>query len=357
MKNRIFRLCLLLAVLAVGITVDADAQTGKKPQRTSQKKGTGTATKSGKKTSTSKNGKGNKNALAAAPAKDTIPAAPVIPEADLKLDTPKPSLRTDYAFERNLVKDRNPLPYEHIREDDAAYVQRVWREIDVHEKMNLPFVYKAEGDEGNQRFIIILLNAIKKGDITAFSAAGGDDRFTTPMTFKQIAELVVGKPVPKQVPDWAKDPDGSKGILKDTLIQKQFNPDDIERYWVKEDWIFDKESSRMVVRILGIAPLITIKNEDESFRAVTPLFWVYYPDLRPMLAKFEVYNGKNYGARISWEELFESRMFASRIVKSTISNPNDLPISAYIKDPILALLEGENIKEKIFNYEQDLWSY
>ena len=41
-------------------------------------------------------------------------------------------------------------------------MQRVWREIDVHEKLNIPFVYKAEGDNGNQRFIMILLNAIKK---------------------------------------------------------------------------------------------------------------------------------------------------------------------------------------------------
>ncbi|HKP31899.1 MAG TPA: hypothetical protein VJT83_04210, partial [Chitinophagaceae bacterium] len=61
--------------------------------------------------------------------------------------------------------------------------------------------------------------------------------------------------------------------------------------------------------------------------------------------------------RLSWEELFESRMFASRIIKSTIENPYDLPIQSYIKDPILRLLEGENIKERIFNYEQDLWSY
>jgi gliding motility associated protien GldN len=351
MKNRIIRLCLLFAVVAVGIT--ADAQTGNKPKpRTSTKK---PAPKGGKKTSSNKSKSGNTAAVNQQP-KDTIPKL-VAPEPDLKLDTPKPSLRSDYAFERNLVKDRTPLPYEHIREDDAAYVQRVWREIDVHEKMNVPFVYKAEGDGGNQRFIVILLNAIKKGEITAFSAQGGDDRFTTPMTFKQIAAEVVGTPVIKQVPWWDKDPDGSKGIMKDTMIMKDFNPDDIERYWIKEDWIFDKEASRMTVRILGIAPLLTIKNDDGSFRAVTPMFWVYYPDLRPMLAKNEVYNGKNFGARMSWEELFESRMFASRIIKSTINNPNDLPISGYIKDPILALLEGENIKEKIFNYEQDLWSY
>lgn len=345
MRNRIVKLCLLLAVLTVSAeAVNAQA---KKPSRPSQKRNT--PAKKG--ATTSKNN--NAAAAAIAPPVDTVKPAPV--EAKLEIAPVKKSLRNDNAIERNLVKDRTPLAYEHIREDDAAYVQRVWREIDVHEKLNLPFVYRADGDQGNQRFIYILLNAIKNDSITAFSAE--DDRFTTPITFKDIAEKLVGKPKIITVPDLAKDPDGSKGIFKDTTISEEFNPDKVERYWVKEDWVFDKESSRIYVRILGIAPLKTITNDDGSFRDVTPVFWVYYPDLRPVFAKHEVYNGKNYGARMSWEELFESRMFASRIIKSTINNPNDIFIKTFIKDPILALLEGENIKERIFNYEQDLWSY
>jgi gliding motility associated protien GldN len=342
MKNRIIRLCLFM--LAFGFLVEsADAQ----QKRPTKKRSTT------KKATTNKAKNTSNAALTTAPPKDTIKA----PVADLKIEDPRPSLRNDNAVQRNLVKDRTPLDYEHIREDDATYIQRVWREIDVHEKLNIPFVYKAEGDDGNQRFIMILLNAIKKGDITAFSAVGGDDRFTTPLPFSQIAELMVGKPKTQQIPDWANDPDGSKGLMKDTTITAEFNPDLVERYWIKEDVVFDKESSRMYTRILGIAPLQTILNDDGSFRAVTPIFWVYYPDLRPMLAKFDVYNGRNFGAKMSWEELFESRMFGSRIIKSTINNPNDFFISSYVKDPILALLEGENIKEKIFNYEQDLWSY
>jgi hypothetical protein len=88
------------------------------------------------------------------------------------------------------------------------------------------------------------------------------------------------------------------------------------------------------------------------------MFWVYYPDLRPTLAKYEVYNPKNMGnGRMTWEELFESRMFSSYIVKSTLDNPSNRQVRQMIKDPILALLEGDNIKERIFNYEQDLWSY
>jgi gliding motility associated protien GldN len=177
------------------------------------------------------------------------------------------------------------------------------------------------------------------------------------MTFREIAENMVGKPKVIQIPDMNQDPDGSKGLTKDTTITEEFNPDVVERYQIKEEWVFDKESSRMYVRILGIAPEKTVYNADGSFRAVMPVFWVYYPDLRPFLAKYEAYNGKNYGARMSWEELFESRMFSSRITKSTIDNPSDAFISNYIKDPILGLLEGDDIKEKIFNYEQDLWSY
>jgi gliding motility associated protien GldN len=344
MKKRFIRLSLLAVVIAMALgTAQAQAPAARKKTKRSTVK---------KKTNTNKNSAAN---TAVVPPKDTVkPVQEFI--ADIKLDTPRKSLRNDASIELQLVKDRTPLAYEHIREDDAVYRQRVWREIDVHEKMNLPFVYKASEDNGNQRFISILLNLIHSGDVTAFDAAI-DDRFTTPMTFRQIAESMVGKPHTIQIPDMTQDPDGSKGLTKDTTIQEDFNPDQVERYEIKEEWVFDKESSRMYVRILGIAPEKTILNADGSFRAVLPIFWVYYPDLRTFLAKYEAYNGKNYGARMSWEELFESRMFSSRVVKSTIDNPGDNFISAYIKDPILGLLEGDDIKEKIFNYEQDLWSY
>lgn len=280
MRNRIIRLCLLVVVLA-GATEVASAQA--KP-RTSKKRTT-TTKKTTQKTT------GNAASTVAAPAKDTTPVA--MPEPELNLGVIRKSLRNDDAIERNLVKERTPLNYEHIREDDAVYRQRLWREIDVHEKLNLPFVYKADADNGNQRFVNILLNAIKYDSVTAFSAAM-DDRFTTPMSLKDITTKLVGKPTTIQVPDWAKDPDGSKGYTRDSIVVQEYNPDLIEKFWIKEDVVFDKESSRLHVRILGIAPLLTIKNPDGSFRDVEPLFWVYYPDLRPILARYEAYNGKNY---------------------------------------------------------------
>jgi gliding motility associated protien GldN len=322
----------------------ADAQTRKK-------------TTSSKKTTAKKTNTKQADANLAAAAIDTVPKAVVPPRDPLAMDPIRKSLRNDAAVDRNPLRDRTPLAYEHIREDDAWFRQRVWREIDVREKMNLPFRYKADEDNGNQRFISILLSSIKSGDVSAFDATV-DDRFTTPMTISKIGELLAGKCDTSQVPDWVKDPLGQKGLVKDTVICNELNLDDITKFMIKEEWVFDKESSRMHARILGIAPMKTYIDANTGIvLGESPVFWVYYPDLRPILSSHEVYNGKNFGARMSWEELFESRFFSSYIVKSTMENPFDMYIRQYIKDPILVLLEGENIKEKIFNFEQDLWSY
>lgn len=264
-------------------------------------------------------------------------------------DSVAPSLRNDNAVNEQQIKDRPPLAYKNIREDDAVYKQRVWREIDTREKMNLPFRYAANEDNGNQRFISILYSAIQSGEVTVFS--GDDDRFTTPMTKEEVSKAITGGLDTVPVTNMEGE------VVSYEARQRMIDPDSVYRYRLKEEWIFDKETSRMFVRILGIAPIMTQYTSTGVSVGDRILFWVYYPDLRPTLAKYEVYNGKNFAGRMSWEELFESRFFASTITKSTLDNPFDKSLREYIKDPLFRLLEGENIKEKIFNYEQDLWSY
>jgi gliding motility associated protien GldN len=266
-------------------------------------------------------------------------------------DSIRKSLRPDAAFDKGFINERTPLPYEHLRWDDALYTERVWRELDLREKMNMPFRYKAEDDNGDQRFISILLAAVKSGEVTAFA----DDRFTTPLSMQEVGQLTAGGEADTNA---VRDVDDPNKIVKYVVTQAAFDPDAVVKLRLKEDWVFDREASRMFVRILGIAPLKIIYNSNGTERGTSQMFWVYYPDLRPVLARYEVYNPKNMGVgRMTWEELWESRMFSSYITKSTLDNPFNRNIRQTLKDPILALLEGENIKERIFNYEQDLWSY
>lgn len=262
----------------------------------------------------------------------------------------KKSLRNDNAFDKSSLSLRTPLPYEHLRADDALFAEKVWRELDLREKLNQPFRYAAESDNGSQIFVNILLRAVNTGEVTAFA----DDRFTTPKTPAEIQQQTVGQNDTVAVTD----PNDINKVIEYRVTRASFDPNSVTKIAIKEEWVFDREASRFFCRILGIAPLETKYFPNGQERGSTVLFWVYYPDLRPILTKYEVYNPKNMGnSRMTWEELFESRMFASYITKSTLDNAANRTIRSYIKDPILALLEGENIKDKMFNYEQDLWSY
>ena len=346
MKRNIVK-CIFLS-LCLGVLGNvAEAQTKKKTPSRSVKKRT-----TAKRTTNSKT-KANINPSV------KVDTAVVIapPKIDsLPIEIVKKSLRANDAIERNLVKERTPLAYENLREDDAVYREKIWREIDTREKMNLPFRYSANEDNGNQRFISILFKAIQdgpdNGGVTVFSPV--DDRFTTPMTVSEVADKISGGAV--QVPIT----DSLGNVTSYKTVTAEVNLDSFYKFRIKEEVIFDKESSRLFWRILGIAPVKNVITSAGINLGETELFWVYYPDMRPIFAKYEVYNGKNFGARMSWEELFESRMFYGRIIKSTLDNPFDQELSqqqGLKNNRILQLLEGENIKDKIFNYEQNLWSY
>lgn len=340
MKKSLWKYLLLL-VLFGGFAEVASAQKKKATTRKSTKRTTKTKTKAKIEPSTATADTVAAVVAVAAPANDSLP-----------IKTVKKSLRRDAAVDDAAIKDRLPLDYEHLRADDAVYRHKLWREIDAREKINLPFKYAADEDNGNQRFIMILLQAIQDSAVTVFDPI--DDRFTTPMTKGDVAKVIAGDSVP--VPEY-----DSLGVLIGTTYKRnEINLDSFYKFRIKEEVIFDKESSRLFWRILGIAPVKSIVTPAGLYLGEAELFWAYYPDMRPWLSKYEVYNGKNFGARMSWDDLFESRMFSGRIIKSTIDNPYDKQIRNYpglSENGILQLLEGESIKEKIFNYEQDLWSY
>jgi len=284
--------------------------------------------------------------------------APVSPASTtVKFDTSNPggfdskpeiALRNNYATDRSQIKDRKPLEYENLREDDNFWSEFIWREIDAREKINQPFMYPGRDDNGDQRFFSILLNAIKNDSVTAFSPE--NDRFTIPLTTDQVMNLTMG------AYDTVDVTDPVNGTVERIITKKpKFSSDSVYTFRIKEQIIFDKEASRLFTRIIGIAP---IAKQVVAGKTITRLlFWLYYPDLRKSFAKVDVYNPKNFSSRMTWEELFESRYFSSYIIKSSANNPGDKSLAAMIKDPLFRLLEGENIRTRIFNWEQDLWQY
>lgn len=259
----------------------------------------------------------------------------------------QPSLVRDGAFDR-LEHPTKILDWQPLRENDVMWSKRVWREIDIREKQNMAFRYPGDDYTGGGYFIEIILDAVKKGKIKAYSNV--DDRFTNALTKEQILEMLIGQPDTSEVEDPV------TGELKMVITRREFNPDIVTKYRIKEDVIFDRNLGRMVTRILGIAPIKDIIDESTGmYRASQAVFWLYYPEMRPMLAQYEVYNPENDVARMTWQDFFEGRFFSSKIVKT--SNPFDMTYSNRRMSPLEALYEGQKASEMLFNKEHDMWVY
>ncbi len=245
----------------------------------------------------------------------------------------------DGIVKKRLVEEREILAYEPIREADIFWEKKVWRVIDIREKMNLPFAYP------EMPFFTIIMDAAVNGEIDTYSTE--DDKFTYKLEPDEVASM--GASVDTVI---TFDPETYEENIQ--VVRNDLNPEDVKRYRVKEIWFFDEESSTVQVRILGIAPLKDVTDDNGNFRYEQPMFWVYYPNCRELLARHNVFNPGNDSSNITWEDLLERRYFSSYIMKQ--SNVYDRRLQDYLTGVDL-LLEADKIKNELFNFEQDLWSY
>ncbi len=246
----------------------------------------------------------------------------------------------DGVVERTLYLDAGVIPYEPVREADVPWEKRMWRVIDLREKINAPFTYP------QMPLITILNDAAANGDITVFRK----DDFQEPLPPEELEQQLYRMDTIR-----VQDPDTYKETIK--VTRSDFNPDDVRRFRIKEIWFYDKEVSRLRNRILGISPIRDIYDENTGlFKREQPMYWVYFPTSREFLASFQVFNGANDAAPLSWADYFDVRRFSSFVYKQT--NVRDFRLKdRYPDDRLEQLYESERIKNDLFNFEHDFWSY
>ncbi|MEM9931030.1 MAG: gliding motility protein GldN [Bacteroidota bacterium] len=236
--------------------------------------------------------------------------------------------------------DRGALSYARLREADILWQKRTWRVIDVREKINHPFV------NPNRPLIDILLDAAKAEEIQLYSAI--DDKFSTPLSAAEKLSISGGMDTIPVV-----DPDTQETYYE--VVPRIFNAATVTRYRVQEIWYVDRNTSRMHVRILGLAPIVDESGENDEFRIERPLFWVYFPAARPTLAAAAAYVAENGSASRSWDDVFQLRLFDSHVIKE--ENVHDLRIEDYVPDSRTRLIVGRRMEQERLGRESDLWSH
>jgi hypothetical protein len=84
------------------------------------------------------------------------------------------------------------------------------------------------------------------------------------------------------------------------------------------------------------------------------LFWLYFPQMRPILQNYYTYNDKNDAQWMSFDDLFWKTKYTQVIYKE--SNVYDRKIESYARG-VDALIESERIKEEIRTFEHDVWNF
>lgn len=251
----------------------------------------------------------------------------------------------DGVYQKNVVKTSKVTAYAPLREADVYYSKRVWRSLDLKEKQNLVMTYPRSS------LIDVIMDAVLAGELTAYNPVGSGpkdfgDEFKVPMTPEEVASIGARTDTFTV--------ENLDGTVETRVEDKTLNRGDVVEYRIKEDWIFDKQRSIFEPRIIGIAPVYIMRNSTGEDLGRAALFWVYFPEARPIFANAEVFNRKNDGARFSYDDFFIQRMFSSYITKW--SNERDERIQDYATG-MDALVEANRIKMEIFNYEHDLWEY
>lgn len=256
----------------------------------------------------------------------------------------------DGVYVRENTPNRKVVPYTSLREADVFFAKRVWREVDLKQKINHPLYFPLKPAQGKKSLFDVIKDAVTKDNtITAYYTGdlGDDDMFTRELTLPEVMALLQDT-----ISQFVEDPDTQEMV--ETKTVSEVKTDQVTRFEVKEDWFFDKQKSVLEVRIIGICPKVAEKDEFGEFKGYKRLFWIYFPEARYVFANVDIHNKHSDSERRTYEDLFWKRQFGSYIIKE--SNDYDRFIAEY-KVGLDALLEAERIKDDIFHLEHDLWHF
>lgn len=293
----------------------------------------------------------------------------------------------DGVYIQTNIPTKRLIPYEYVREADVIWSKRVWRTIDLREKMNHTLYYPLDefDSEGNwirnaSRWSLwtIIRTGILAGKLTVYSPynplkytvrdgdqfkypilpADGKNYYTDAKYREELgfylATLGPMSDTPYTGADGWDSMDATGQLVYPPRDTNYFMSEDILQYRLKEDYFFDKERSILDVRIIGIAPVIFEKDDNGFITGKKELFWLYFPECRYVFNNYFVYNEHNDARWMSFDDLFWKRRFSSIIDKQ--SNAYDRGIEKY-RVGVDALLESQKITEEIRNIEHDVWSF
>jgi gliding motility associated protien GldN len=257
-----------------------------------------------------------------------------------------------------------PLPYGYVHDRDILMGKRIWEIIDLDERVNFPLYFPVEGDvmssPDRRPLYNVLVKGIKDGSITEVYDSS---YFTSKKTLKDIEASLfkvdttdVGREqMNEDIEAYRK---GTKKISEEYIRKTEIEAYNVDAYKVVGYWYFDKRQGELKYRLLGICPVVPdVYEMDNPNPEMVELFWVYFPSTRDILHEATAFNNRNSAMPFTFDHLLNARRF-SGIIYLEENVYGDRKIADYMKENAqMQLLESDRVKEKIRDFEQDMWNY
>lgn len=265
--------------------------------------------------------------------------------------------------ELNADNDK-PLPYGYVHDRDILMGKRIWEIIDLDERVNFPLYFPVEGDvmtsPDRRPLYNVLVSAIKEGKITEVYDSS---YFTTKKSLKDIESALFKIDTTDAGRDQMNEDieayrSGKMKISEEYIIKTEIEAYNVDAYKVVGYWYFDKRQSELKYRLLGICPVVPdVYEMDNPNPEMVELFWVYFPASRDVLHKAKAFNNRNSAMPFTFDHLLNARRF-NGVIYLEENVYGDRKIAEYMKENAqMQLLESDRVKEKIRDFEQDMWNY
>lgn len=261
-------------------------------------------------------------------------------------------VRTDAQKE---IDNDKPLDYGYIDDRDILFSKMTWEKVVLDERANFPLYYPIDTNNigSNRRSLYdVLMKSIQKGKIENIY---DDSYFTTKRTLKDIEAALVKIDTTEL---GIEQLNAGEELSAEYIDRRDITAADIQEYHIKGLWYFDKRQAEMKYRLLGIAPVAPDVNFiDEEDPDLVELFWVFFPDAREVLHEAKAFNNENSAIPYSFDHILNARRFHGNIYKEE-NVQGDRKVNEYVsQNALMQLLESQRIKDKIRDFELDMWTY
>ena len=262
------------------------------------------------------------------------------------------------------------------RLDDVIWSRYVYRIIDMRYKQNYQLYFPTKSDDADYRNLFkVITDAVVDG-LPIYEK----NMETIKPDFKQAPIPPTSIPMmfmaDDPLADYSDDPTHFDITCSDAMLvhydsiadEMSFHFYPFEKlvknqlkYLIQEVVFFDKHTSRLHVKIMGIAPLqsdkISTRDNSNIMASLREsiMFWIPFDALRPYLAMQYAIPNRNEVKRVTFDEFFQKRLFTSYIVGEGNMYNRWIPDYAVSEDEVKK--EQKRIEDELLNFEQDLWEY